>query len=147
MSDENIILLLDKIEVQLREGLKAVKLAKRVLEGDQLPDLTNVFDRLFNATLAEAPGENFLRQTDLMSHVCSELITNAALAPLANELRDLGWTPKPQNALYIRFLDYLRDRLRYVKSAYPRFYGVETVHLSSDEEYAAYMAEFDQFDK
>ena len=79
-----------------------------------------------------------------MAHVCSELITNAALAPLANELRDLGWTPKPQNALYIRFLDYLRDRLRYVKSAYPRFYGVETVHLSSDEEYAAYMAEFDK---
>ena len=56
MSDENIILLLDKSEVQLREGLKAVKLAKRVLEGDQLPALKNVFDRLFNATLADAPG-------------------------------------------------------------------------------------------
>lgn len=139
MSDENVMLLLDKIGVQLNEGLRAVKLAKRALE-DQIPNIEDVFNRLFDATLEEV-DEGYICQADLMKHVCAEIETNGAIKAIADELRDLGWTSRPQNALYIRFLEYLKKRLRYVKSAYPRFYGVAATHLSSDEEYAAYTAQ------
>ena len=128
MSDDNVMLLLDKIGVHLNEGLRAAKLAKRALEG-QLPNMEDVFNRLFDATLEEV-DEGYVCQADLMRHVCAEIETNGAIKELADELRDLGWTSKPQNALYIRFLEYLKKRLRYVKSAYPRFYGVAATHMS-----------------
>lgn len=131
MMNENVMLLLDKIEAQLREGIKAAKLAKLALD-DQLPDIENVFDRLFDATL-EGSDEGYICQADLMRHVCAEIETNEAIKAIADELHDLGWTSKPQNALYIRFIEYLKKRLRYVKSAYPRFYGVAAVHLSSSD--------------
>lgn len=126
--NENVMLLLDKIGVHLNEGLRATKLAKRALEG-QLPNIDKVFDRLFDATLEEV-DEGYICQADLMRHVCAEIETNDAIKELADELRDLGWTSKPQNALYIRFIEYLKKRLRYVKSAYPRFYGVAATHMS-----------------
>lgn len=128
MSDENVMLLLDKIGAHLNEGLRAVKLAKRALEG-QLPDIDDVFNRLFDATLEEV-DDGYICQADLMKHVCAEIETNDAIKELAEELRDLGWVSKPQNALYIRFIEYLKKRLRYVKSAYPRFYGVAATHMS-----------------
>lgn len=128
MSDENVMLLLDKIGAHLNEGLRAVKLAKRALEG-QLPDIDDVFNRLFDATLEEV-DDGYICQADLMRHVCAEIETNDAIKELAEELRDLGWVSKPQNALYIRFIEYLKKRLRYVKSAYPRFYGVAATHMS-----------------
>ena len=131
MTNENVMLLLDKIGAQLNEGLRAVKLAKRALD-DQLPDIEGVFDRLFDATLEEA-DEGYICQADLMKHVCAEIETNEAIKAIADELHDLGWASKPQNALYIRFLEYLKKRLRYVKSAYPRFYGVASVHLFTDD--------------
>lgn len=142
MMNENVMLLLNKVGSQLNESLRAIKLAKRALD-DQLPDVGDVFDRLFDATL-EVVDEGYICQADLMKHVCAEIETNEALNTLADELRDLGWTSRPQNALYIRFLDYLKKRLRYVKSAYPRFYGVAATHLSSDVEYASHTAQFDQ---
>ena len=131
MTNENVMLLLDKIGAQLNEGIRAVKLAKLALD-DQLPNIDKVFDRLFDATLEEV-DEGYICQADLMKHVCAEIETNEAIKAVADELHDLGWTPKPQNALYIRFIEYLKKRLRYVKSAYPRFYGVAAVHLFSDD--------------
>ena len=131
--NESVMLILDKIGANLNEGLRAVKLAKRALDG-QLLSIDGMFDRLFDATLEKADS-GYICQADLMRHVCAEIETNESIKTLADDLYDLGWTSKPQNALYIRFLGYLKKRLRYVKSAYPRFYGVAAIHLSSSEEY------------